>query len=296
MIKYNKMHSQFLPVEYNNEPIVLIAGEGRYPALISEKIKEKAIPLKLISFIDQTDPALIQSFDVRDHQSLHVGQLSKILDSIKTFQCPYVIMAGKINSHLLFKGMNPDAKMQDLLSSIQCHNAETIFGAFVQEIEAIGKTVLDARSFLDEHLAKEGCMTGGTIQVQPNYIEYGQKIVQKIAKLNIGQGIVTRKNTVLAVEAYEGTNKMLKRVSDFKTDALVFFKTIKQNQDHRFDVPIFGMKTLELMIKSNIKTAVLETDSVIILDKEEIINQAKANQVQLIGVDSNHFREGAINL
>ena len=120
-------------------------------------------------------------------------------------------------------------------------------------------------------------------------------MVQKIAKLNIGQGIVTRKNTVLAVEAYEGTNEMLKRVGDFKTDAIVFFKTIKQNQDHRFDVPIFGMKTLELMIKSNIKTAVLEKDSVIILDKEEIINQAKANQVQIIGVDSNHISKGDIN-
>lgn len=283
------MHSQFLPDSYDNEAIVLIAGKGRYPELLSESIRQHPIDLKLISFTDQTDPSLIDTFDPQNHRALPVGQLSELLNTIRAFACPYVIMAGRIDNQLLFKGMNPDPKMLNLLENLKCQNAETIFGAFVQEIENNGNTVLDARSFLDQHLAEEGLMTEGHIEILPEHIDYGIRTAKKIADLNIGQGIVTRKNTVLAVEAYEGTNQMLHRVRNFKTDQLVFFKTIKENQDHRFDVPVFGMTTLELMIESNIHTAVLEKHSVILVDKEKIITKAREHKVQLIGFDPKSY-------
>ena len=91
--------------------------------------------------------------------------------------------------------------MLNLLNQLKCQNAETIFGAFVKEIESTGSTVLDARSFLDDELADEGLMTGGEIAIKPEYMDYGVVMAKKIAHLNIGQGIVTKKNTVLAVEA-----------------------------------------------------------------------------------------------
>lgn len=283
------MHSQFLPNSYNNEPIVLMAGKGRYPELLAEKIEAKNIPLKLISFVDQTDSRLIERFENDAHRAHPVGQLENLIESVKAFGAPYVLMAGKIDSQLLFKGMHPDSKMLNLLNQLKCQNAETIFGAFVKEIESTGSTVLDARSFLDDELADEGLMTGGEIAIKREYMDYGVVMAKKIAHLNIGQGIVTKKNTVLAVEAYEGTNQMLRRIRDFQTDQLVFFKAIKENQDHRFDVPVFGTKTLELMIESNIHTAVLEKDSVILIDKENVLNKARANQIQLIGFDPTHF-------
>ena len=101
--------------------------------------------------------------------------------------------------------------------------------------------------------------------------------------MNIGQGIVISKKTIIAVEAYEGTNKMLERAGQFGAKDLIFIKTIKQDQDYRFDVPVFGEKTLEIMEKSKIKTAALQSDSVLILDKKNVIQLSERHKIQLIG-------------
>ena len=108
-------------------------------------------------------------------------------------------------------------------------------------------------------------------------------MAQNIANLNIGQGIIIKDKTVIAVEAFEGTNKMLKRVGELKLKDLIFFKTIKKSQDCRFDIPVFGLQTLELMKSLKIQTAALAKGSVIIIDKPAILKAADKYKIQLIG-------------
>jgi DUF1009 family protein len=88
---------------------------------------------------------------------------------------------------------------------------------------------------------------------------------------------------VIAVEAFEGTDPMLKRAGTFKTDQLILVKTVKPQQDYRFDVPVFGSRTLDTMKEAGINTALLKANSVIILDRKEIISRAEAAKIQLIG-------------
>ena len=95
--------------------------------------------------------------------------------------------------------------------------------------------------------------------------------------------MVVRKGTVIAVEAFEGTDPMLRRAGEFKTDQLVFVKTVKNEQDFRFDVPVFGLRTLETMKEAGITTALLKANSVIILEKARTIAEAEASKIQLIG-------------
>ena len=277
------MDSKFLPTDYNREPITLIAGRGRYPALLAEIIIAKGIPLKLISIKSETDDSLIDGFSVENHVSLHLGKVNQLLKTLKLFESKYVIMAGQIKPTRLFKDLNPDIKLFSILTKLKELNAETIFGSLVEEMTKLGCTVLDARSFLDDHLASEGIMTLAKKQPKTDILEFGINMAKNIANLNIGQSIVIKDKTVIAVEAFEGTNKMLKRVGELKLKDLIFFKTIKKSQDCRFDIPVFGIQTLELMKSLKIQTAALEKNSVILVDKTEVLKVAEKYEIQLIG-------------
>ena len=275
--------SVFLPDDYDGRPIGLIAGKGRYPIITADRIREAGLPLKLISFFKETEADLIDRFDADDHCQIKVGQLGKLLKSLEKQGCSYTLMAGQLTPKRLFHGLHPDIKALKILNSLKRKNAETIFGAIAYEIEALGIRMLDARCFLDDQLASEGLMTTGKLKASQDYISHGIQIAKGISDLDIGQGCVVRKGTVLAVEAYEGTDPMLMRAGSFKTDGLIFVKTVKRNQDYRFDVPVFGERTLEVMHESGIKTAVLETGRVIMLNKEKLLQVAKKLKIELLG-------------
>ena len=275
--------SKFLPDNFDSQPIGLIAGKGLYPILMAERIRAEGIPLRLISFLGETEENLINSTPDSDHLQLKVGQLGNLLKSLNYLGCKYAVMAGQITPKRLFNGLQPDLKALAILNKLKIKNAETIFGAVAAEIEASGVEMLDARSLLDDQLASEGLMTPGKIKVSKEFIKHGIKIAKGITELDIGQGAVVRKGTVLAVEAYEGTDPMLKRAGKFKTDGLIFVKTVKRKQNYRFDVPVFGERTLEVMLESGIQTAALEVDRVIMLDKIKLLKRAAKLKIELIG-------------
>jgi DUF1009 family protein len=206
------------------------------------------------------------------------------LKALREFEVGYAIMAGQITPRRLFHGLRPDLKTAAILLRLKKKNAETIFGAIAEEITRINVDLLDARAFLDDHLAFDGLMTEGNVKVDAEAIAHGVEIAREVARLDIGQGVVVRKGTVVAVEAFEGTDEMLRRAGGFKTDGLIFVKTVKPRQDFRFDVPVFGLRTLETMREASIEVAVLEADNTLILERESVVAQANAWGIQLIGI------------
>ncbi|MGB0334708.1 MAG: LpxI family protein [Opitutales bacterium] len=275
--------SKFLPPDYAGQPIGLIAGKGLYPILTAKRIQEAGLPLRMISFKGETEQSLIDAVPKANQIQIKVGQLGKLLKSLQKLGCCYALMAGQITPKRLFRGLHPDLKALAILNSLKIKNAETIFGAIAGEVESLGIHMLDARSFLDEELATKGSMTGKKTKVASEFIDHGIEIAKGIAELDIGQGAVVRKGTVLAVEAYEGTDPMLKRAGSFKTDGLIFVKTVKKKQDFRFDVPVFGERTLEVMHEAGIETAALEVGRVIMLDKPTLLKKAIKLKIELIG-------------
>ena len=276
--------SAFLPATFDSRrPLALIAGQGLYPMMVAAAARAAGVPLRLIAFEEETKPELIASFARADHRLLKVGQLGHMLDALQEFGAGYALMAGQITPRRLFKGLHPDLKATRILFSLKRRNAETIFGAIAREIEQLGVTLLDARAFLDDHLAATGCMTGRKFPIETEYLEHGIQIARECARLDIGQGCVVRKGTVLAVEAFEGTDEMLRRAGGFKTEEALFVKTVKARQDWRFDVPCFGLRTLETMREAGIAAAALETGKVILLDKPAVIAQARTWGISLFG-------------
>jgi len=276
--------SSLLPAGFDpRRPIALIAGQGDYPVRVAAAIRQAGIPLKLVALDGETPPELVGSFAPGDRATLLVGQLGRMLRALKEFGAGYAYMAGQIAPRRLFKGLHPDLKTARILLSLKRRNAETIFGAIAAEIEKLGVTLLDARCFLEDQLAVTGVMTGGRFPIDREYLDHGIHVAREIARLDVGQGVVVRKGTVLAVEAFEGTDAMLRRAGAFKTDHALFVKTVKSGQDYRFDVPVFGRRTLETMREAGIAAAALEAGKVIVLDRAAVVSQARTWGIALAG-------------
>lgn len=276
--------SAFLPPDFDAQrPLALIAGRGLYPALTAAAIRRAGTPVRLIALEDETSAELIASFPASERVQINVGQLGHLLTALKDFGAGYALMAGQVKPKRLFHGLTPDLKAAQILFRLKRRNAETIFGAIAAEIEKLGVRLLDARAFLDDQLAEPGPMAGRKLPVDREYLEHGIQIAREIARLDIGQGCVVRKGTVLAVEAFEGTDDMLRRAGTFKTDETLFVKTVKTNQDFRFDVPVFGLRTLETMRAAGLGAAALEAGKVIVLEKPAVLAQAKAWDISLYG-------------
>ncbi len=278
------MLSKFLPNDYDSsKPVGLIAGRGSYPKLIADRAREQGVPIRLIAFEDEATQELFDSFPEEHRARINVGQVAKWLKALRKFDCQYSIAAGQVKPGKLFRGLKPDIKAATLLVKLKRKNADTIFGAIAKELAQNGQTALDARAFLDPDMARKGLMTKRFEKVEETYLQHGVEIASEMARLDVGQSVVVRKGTVIAVEAFEGTDPMIRRAGGFKTDQLILVKTVKPQQDYRFDVPVFGSRTLETMKEAGIKTALLKADSVIILDQKEIISQAEAAKIQIIG-------------
>ena len=212
-----------------------------------------------------------------------VGQVGKLIKELTKFQANYAVMAGQVTPGKLFRGMHPDLKAIRMLSKLKRKNAETIFGAIGDEIENAGVRLLDARIYMDDELANLGVMVKGKEKIKTEFSLHGIEIAKENARLDVGQGVVVSQGTVLAVEAFEGTNSMLLRAGSFKAKNCLFIKISKPNQDYRFDVPVFGLKTLDSLKDAGIGNAILESGSVIMLEKDTVLEKAKKLGIGISG-------------
>jgi len=277
--------SRFLPENFDaTRPLALIAGQGQYPVLLAQRARQAGISVRLIELGGETSPKLVDSFAMDERSAVKVGQVGKLLKELKRLEAGYAVMAGQVTPGKLFKGLHPDLKAIRMLAGLERKNAETIFGAIGDEIEKAGVHLLDARVFMDQDLAEEGVMVKGKEKIEPEHLAHGIEIALENARLDVGQGVVVSRGTVLAVEAFEGTNAMLDRAGKFGAKNCLFVKIGKPQQDTRFDVPVFGLQTLQAMKDAGIGTAALESGAVLLLDRDDVIREAGNQKVTLMGI------------
>ncbi len=279
------MLSQFIPQDFDTTAkIAILAGKGVYPQLVIEQLEKLQIKTILIAFEDETSPELVARFSAEDVETVNVGQLGKLLKALKKHDVKYAIMAGQITPKKLFKGLKLDLKAMLVMATLKRKNAETIFGAIANELSKIGVDMLDARSFLDDSIAPKGFFSGKKWKISDDSLQHGMTIAREMARLDVGQGCVVARGSVLAVEAWEGTDQMLERAGQFDAKDALFAKTVKPNQDYRFDVPVIGERTIRKLAKANIKNVAVEAGKVIILEKEKVRTLAEENDIKIFGV------------
>jgi len=251
--------------------IGIIAGNGVYPATFIEAARRKSPGIKLVvaAFHGETKPELEDLADATEW--FRVAQLGKMIRFFKKQGVTEAVMMGQISPRNLFD-LRPDLRVLMMLARVKERNAETLFGGISDELAKDGITVLSAVTFLEDLLPDAGHICGPAFKKrQLADAEFGYKIAKETSALDIGQSVVVRHGTVLAVEAFEGTNACIRRGGELGhgKDAMLV-KVSKPKQDFRFDVPVIGPQTIEKCAEAGVKGIAIEAKSTLMLEKDKI--------------------------
>jgi len=260
----------------------IIAGNGVYPRLLADAARKAGVK-KIIAaaFTGETDPVLAQHLDLIEW--MRVGQLNRLLKFFNEHKVHHVIMAGQIAPKNLFD-LRPDLKALLLLGKLKQRNAESIFAAIADELARIDVELLPATTFLEERLASSGLIAGAKLsQREEEDVDLGRKIAKEIARLDIGQTIIVKNGTVVAVEAFEGTNEAIKRGGALAREGAVMVKVAKPNQDMRFDVPVIGVETLCVAAEAKLRVIAVEAGKTLLLERDTIVDLADRSKISIVG-------------
>ncbi len=264
------------------ETLAIIAGNGAYPLAMARAARAAGVKrLAVAAFQNETDPALAQHAD--QIEWMRVGQLGRLLTFLKNSGARHAVMSGQIHPKNLFD-LRPDLKALVLLGKLRQRNAETIFGAIAEEMTRVGVTLLPATSYMEEHLATPGLIAGPKLsRREEEDVRFGFHIAKETSRLDIGQTVVVKGGTVLAVEAFEGTNAAMKRGGELGRKDAVMVKVSKPNQDFRFDVPVIGPLTLEAAREARIRVLGVESGRTLLLERERLVALAAENRISIFG-------------
>ncbi len=265
------------------ESVFLIAGSGRYPGLVIEEARKLGVKhIAAATFEGETDPATAAAAD--EVYPLKVGQLGRLLDAAKKSRSSVAMMVGQLAPSNLFN-LRPDLKALVLLAKLKRRNAETLFGEVARQLSLIGVELLPATTFLETHLAPEGLFAGPALKARVlEDIRFGFSIAKETSRLDIGQSVVIKNGTVLAVEAFEGTDACMLRGGKLGRGGAILVKVTKPAQDMRFDVPVIGCRTLSTAKEAGVKVLAVEAGQTLLLDRPAVAEQAAREGLSLYGI------------
>jgi UDP-2,3-diacylglucosamine hydrolase len=274
-----------MATDFCPEILGLIAGNGVYPLTTARAARQHGVKKIIVTgFVNETDPALEKEVDVMHW--LRVGQLGKMIKLLRQGGARHAIMAGQIAPKNLFD-LRPDLRALFLLSRVKIRNAESLFGAIGDELKKDDIELLSATTFLDDFLAPAGRIFGPAPSERTlDDLRYGFSIAKEVSRLDIGQTVVVKKGTVLAVEGFEGTDECVKRGGTLGRGEGVMVKVSKPKQDLRFDVPVVGPRTIETAAASQIHAIGVEAQGTLLLDPAQVDALCHQHRISLYGLTS----------
>jgi DUF1009 family protein len=266
--------------------IGIIAGNGVYPETFIHAARRHSPGVKLVvaAFQGETKPELSALADACEW--FRVAQLGKMIRFFKREGVTEAVMMGQISPKNLFD-LRPDLRVLMILARVRERNAETLFGAIADELAKDGITVLPATTFLEDHLPVAGHVCGPVLKKrQLADADFGFRIAKQTSALDIGQSVVVRHGTVLAVEAFEGTNACIRRGGELgRGKDVMLIKVSKPNQDFRFDVPVIGPQTIENCAQSGVCAIAIEAGKTLLLEKEVVAALCEQHRIGIHAVE-----------
>ena len=260
----------------------IIAGNGVYPRLLADAARKAGVK-KIIAaaFTNETDPEITQHVDLIEW--MRVGQLNRLLTFFRAHDIHHAIMAGQIAPKNLFD-LRPDWKALMLLGTLKERNAESIFVAIADELAKIDVELLPATTFLEDSLAASELIAGPKLsRNEEDDVDLGWRIAKEIARLDIGQTVLVRNGTVVAVEALEGTNDAIRRGGELASSGAVMVKVAKPSQDMRFDVPVIGLETIRIAAEARLRVIAVEAGKTLLLEHDAIVDLANHSKISIVG-------------
>jgi DUF1009 family protein len=249
----------------------LIAGNGDFPFLVLEGARSRGIEMTVIAIREEASQGL-----ERVAKRLHwvsLGELSRTIDLLHEAGVKHAVMAGQVKHNKIFSSIRPDWKLAKLLLSLPSKSTDSLIGAVARVLEDEGIELVDSTKFLGPLLPAAGVLTRRAPDASESAdITYGHSIARQIAALDLGQMVVVRDLACVAIEAMEGTDETIERAARIAGgQRLVVVKVSKPRQDMRFDVPVLGLKSIEVMRRSNVGALAIDARRTLLFDREALI-------------------------
>lgn len=262
--------------------IGLIAGNNQFPFLFARAAHEQGYRVIAAGIRGDTSPWLY--FSVDKFQYFKVGELKKLFEYFRRFAIKEVIMAGQVNPDNLF---NPqvvlDREFQALADALVNRKADTIFSAVANRLAKEEMTLLDSTFLLKKYLAPQGTLTKrGPTESELKDIEFGTTIAKLMGGIDVGQTVVVKEKAIAAIEAMEGTDRAIERGGRIARCAAVVVKTSKPQQDHRFDIPVIGPRTIAAMARVKAACLAIEAGKTLIIDRKKTVHLANQADICLL--------------
>ena len=266
------------------ETLGLIAGNGTYPMTVVRAARKAGVGrIVVAAFENETDPVIAGAVDAIDW--MRVGQLGRMIKFFAGEGVSQAMMIGQIAPKNLFD-LRPDWRALLMLGRLKVRNAESLFGGIADELAKDGITLLSATTFLEDLLPPPGLVCGPTPGKRMlDDVTYGFGIAKEVSRLDIGQTVVVKKGTVLAVEGFEGTDECVKRGGALGKGGATMAKVSKPRQDFRFDVPVVGARTIRTAGAAGVNVIAVEAGRTLILEREEVFRLCAELKVSLYAVD-----------
>ena len=273
------------------EKLGLIAGNGTFPVLVLNAARAQGYEVVVAAIKEEASPE-IESCGTAVHW-LSLGELSKLIETFQRAGVHRAIMAGQVKHKQIFSSIRPDWKLAKLLLSLTTRNTDSLLGAVAKVLADEGITLEKSTWLLEPLLAKAGVLTKrAPNETEKKNIEYGRAVARQLTEYDIGQTVVIAESACVAVEAMEGTDATIERAgqimrsldSDASTlsRALTVVKIAKPNQDMRFDVPVIGVKTIDVMRAAGATCLALDAGKCLLLDGQKVIDAADAAEIAVI--------------
>jgi DUF1009 family protein len=272
--------------------IGLIAGNGKFPFLVLDAARAQGYEVIVAAIKEETSPE-IESRGASAVHWLSLGELSSLIETFKREGIQRAVMAGQVKHKQIFSAIRPDVKLAKLLLSLATRNTDSLIGAVAKALADEGITLESSISLLEPLLVKPGVLTkrAPTEQERKN-IDYGRIVARQLAQHDIGQTVVVAESACVAVEAMEGTDATIERAGEIMRSlhgdastlsrALTVVKIAKPAQDMRFDVPVVGVKTIEVMRAAGATCLALDAGKCLLLDGDKIPEAADAAAIALV--------------
>jgi len=279
-----------------NPKLGIIAGNGRFPFLVLDAARAQGYEVVVAAIKEETSPE-IESRGVTVHW-LSLGELSKLIETFRREGVTRAVMAGQVKHKQIFSSIRPDWRLAKLLLSLDLRNTDALLGAVAKVLADEGIVLENSTALLEPLLAKAGVLTKRAPSPQERKnIAYGREVARALGLYDIGQTVVIAESACVAVEAMEGTDETIERAGQIMASlnldtterdksvldrSLTVVKIAKPKQDMRFDVPVIGVKTIEVMQKAGATCLAIDAGKCLLIDEDAILDAADASEITMV--------------
>lgn len=276
----------------HNKKLGLIAGNGKFPFLVLDAARAQGFEVVVAAIKEEAFPE-IESHGADSVHWLSLGELSKLIETFQREGVRRAVMAGQVKHKQIFSAIRPDWRLAKLLLSLTTRNTDSLLGAVAKVLAEEGITLENSTWLLEPLLVKSGVLArrAPSDQERKN-IDYGRTVARQLAQHDIGQTVVIAESVCVAVEAMEGTDATIERAGEIMgsmhgdastlSRALTVVKIAKPNQDMRFDVPVIGTKTIDVMQAAGATCLAVDAGKCLLLDGDKILEAANAAGIAIV--------------